>query len=106
MMIRNCLGHQIPKIDRMIELAEMTQLMHDDILRQMLRQQGDAIIEVQAPPTGAAAPSGFLIAYGDLAHRKMVVRMRVESSYFLSNKCMRIRLVQEIMDIFLLSGLA
>jgi hypothetical protein len=39
----------------------MAQLMHDDIVRQLGRQCGDAIVKIEIASSGAAAPSGYTV---------------------------------------------
>jgi hypothetical protein len=59
----------------MIELPQMAQLVDDDIVREMRRQKGDPVIEIQIAFFRAASPSAALIPYGHLSDPETVVRV-------------------------------
>lgn len=65
LIVRHGAGHQIPEPLRMVELAAMAELMHDDIVGEMRGQKGDAIVEVEIALGRTASPAASLIADGD-----------------------------------------
>lgn len=63
--VRQYALEQPPEARPVIELAEMTELVHDDIVRETLGQEDDSVIERQGSARRAAPPSCPLIAYRD-----------------------------------------
>lgn len=57
----------------MVELAQMTQFMHDHVVDQMHRQEGKLGIEVEIALARAAPPAGFHALELDVVEIKPVV---------------------------------
>ena len=49
----------------MVELSPVAELVDDDVVGEMRRQQGDAIVEVEIARGRAASPAASLVADGD-----------------------------------------
>ena len=57
----------------MVELLQVTQLMHDDEVDERQRKKQESIIEIQIAFLGTTAPARTLVADGDAPERKAVV---------------------------------
>jgi hypothetical protein len=78
----------------MIELLEMAQLMHDDIIRKTGRYDDEPVIKIEISLLRAAAPARLLIAYGDTAEGEFV--MNIEESDALMHEGARCFLLAQI----------
>lgn len=83
LMIRDFVRHMLPKCARVVELQEMADLMHDDVILESLREECDFVVEAQVARTRAAPPPSFLCADGDTSvlHAKargVVCRLRFD----------------------------
>ncbi len=47
----------------MVELSEMAEFMYDNIVCELFRNKGNAIIEIDISSSRTASPSSLLIAY-------------------------------------------
>ncbi len=56
----------------MVELADMAELMHDDVVGKVRRQERNAVVEIEIPPLRAASPSRLLAADADAAVSKII----------------------------------
>lgn len=65
----------------MIERAQMTELVEDDIISQGGREERDSIIEGQIPLPGTTPPARLLIANGDLGHHETVMLIEMFKSF-------------------------
>ncbi len=72
MEIRQRLRYERPKSLRMIEFTQVAELMHDDVIDERGRKLYKAVIEIEIPARGAAAPASPLIAYRDAVDRTPV----------------------------------
>ena len=64
---------QAPEFPGMVELAQMTEFVHDNIVRQFFRQESDFVVEVEIPFFRTASPPGFLILHCYLPKSEAVV---------------------------------
>lgn len=58
----------------------MTELMNDEIVGEMRREESDAIIEAECPLLRTTAPTRFLVFDQDLLQWKIVVRIEVSEA--------------------------
>lgn len=65
LIVRHDRSHHVPEIPGMIHLSEMTQFMHHHIIQNHRRGENETIVEGQCAPGGTAAPTTFLISYGN-----------------------------------------
>ncbi len=65
LVVRNCEGDQRPKSRGMVELPEMTELVHDEVVGEMRRQERELVAEVQIALARAAPPASALVANAD-----------------------------------------
>lgn len=49
----------------MVEFAEVAEFMDDDVVGEVVREQGETIAEIEVACAGTTAPAGFLIADTD-----------------------------------------
>lgn len=61
-VVRNRQLDQRPKRRRMIELPEMTKLMHDEIVGKTRRQECQLVAEIEITLARATPPAGALVA--------------------------------------------
>ncbi len=79
-IVRKSLGHQIPEPLRMVELSPVAELVDDDVVGEVRRQEGDAIVEVEVALGRTASPSASLVSDGDLAVRESVVLIEMDEA--------------------------
>ncbi len=77
-MVRHGARHERPDARRMVELAEMTQLVHHDIVLQALGQEEHPEVETERPLARTAPPHGPLVPYADIPVAEAVGCVRVE----------------------------
>ena len=80
--MRETQRHQIPEFARVIHLAKVAELVHNDVVAEMLRQQRDFIIKIKVAARRTTPPSAFLILYENAPHRKLIFRPRIPLGYF------------------------
>lgn len=61
-IVRDRQLNQRPESRRMVELSEMTELVHDEIVGEMRRQERELVAEVEVAIARAAPPAGALVA--------------------------------------------
>ena len=76
-MIRDRLRNEIPEIARMIEMLEMTELMHDDVVGDFGRQMNEFVREIQISFARTAPPSSGLVSYRNAIERIVIVRVEM-----------------------------
>ncbi len=86
--------NQRPKRFAVIELCQMTQLVHDQVVLQMWRKEYNAIVEIKIAQTRATSPAGLLITYCNTADAKTVCA--IELRYTLMHKRARRFFVFEV----------
>src|SRR3989338_7381371 len=52
-VVRNGLRDQRPEFFGMVEFSKMAEFMHDDVVGEMLREEGDAVVKVKIAFFGA-----------------------------------------------------
>ena len=76
----------------MIHLAEMAELVHDDVIGQVRRQEHDLVVEAQCAVLGCASPPRPLVAdddpfehepVGAIEMRKAILRERERGNFML-----------------------
>lgn len=76
-IFRACARDVRPKALGVIQLKEVAQFMHDDVVREVWWKEDDAIIKIEILLARTAPPARALVAYGDSAIRTLIVRTPV-----------------------------
>ena len=58
-------GHLIPEIFGMVQVGQVTELMHHHIIQHFRGSEDETVVIGQCPPGGTAAPACLLIPNGD-----------------------------------------
>lgn len=79
-MVGDSTGDLGPEGLRVIGLEEMAEFVHDDVIGELGREKGDAIVEVEVAQAARAAPLGALLADADPADARAVYLVEVLKS--------------------------
>jgi len=60
-----------------VEFAEVTEFVDDDVIGEACGQQGDAVIEIQVSLFTATSPAGFLVFNADTTNLKMIKLVKI-----------------------------
>lgn len=73
-LARVMIGHdgsdQLPERMRMIELPQMAQFVHDDVIDERQREKRELVMKIEIPLLRAASPTRLLIADSDTPDTK------------------------------------
>jgi hypothetical protein len=72
----------------MIELDEVAELVHDDVINEVYGQKCEPVIEIEIPPLGTASPPRPLVADGDPAIGTVLHPAPVQKAVMNEGTCM------------------
>lgn len=75
-----CARDVCPKALRVVELKEVAQFVHNDVVREVWWKEDNAVVEIEVLLARATSPARALVAYGDSAIRTPVVRTPVREA--------------------------
>lgn len=84
-VVGKSLSHQVPKLSRMVELAQVTQLMHNNIVREPRRQKRQSIIEVNISRLRTTSPPTPLVSNSYFSVRKTIRFIKIFQPLFYQN---------------------
>jgi len=67
-VLRHSASNVGPESGGMVEFKKMAQLMHDDIVGNLLRKKENFVVEIEIPALGAASPAAFVVLYKYFAY--------------------------------------